>query len=122
MKRFALVAAITALAALAIPTLASASPHGRSCGGYTSTVNRGGYTAAMSGFRAGGTMNCPSLRYVTDQWLRRTLSREHGYPTLGGAFFDGYVTWHCHKIGGYHRWQCAEYTSNTWFRFTGTVY
>jgi hypothetical protein len=121
-RQLAAVAALAAIGALATPSLASASAHGRYCGSNLSTTTRGGYVVTLTGFRAGGTMNCASVRYVANQWLRRSLARQSGYPALGRPFFDGYVTWHCHKIGGYHRWQCAEFTSNTWFRFSGSVY
>src|SRR4051794_30995415 len=131
-RRVIAVAAVASIGALAVPSLASASvsvsasasasAHGRYCASNTSTTNRAGYVVTLTGFRAGGTMNCASVRYVVSQWLRRSLARQSGYPALGRPFFDGFVTWHCHRIGGYHRWQCAEYTSNTWFRFSGSVY
>src|SRR3954471_19239308 len=74
-RRLIAVAAVAAIGALAVPSLASASTHGRYCGSRTSTTNRAGYVVTLTGFRAGGTMNCASMRYVVNQWLRRSLAR-----------------------------------------------
>src|SRR3954471_71956 len=122
MKKLITIGLVVLTGALAVPSLAAASPHGRSCNVTTSTTNRSSNVASVYQFRAGGTMNGASVSYVANEVLRPTLARQHGAPRLGGPYYDGYVTWHCHKINGYHRWQCAEYTSNTWFRFTGTVW
>jgi len=36
-------------------------------------------------------------------------------------FYDGYVTWYCHKTSRLN-WRCNEYDSGTSFRFRAVYY
>jgi hypothetical protein len=112
-------AAGTVALAAAVPSTASAST---SCdtGRSPVTYTRGGYAVTLNNYTSVRGMACSSVRYVANQWLRRKIARQYGWPRISGPFYDGYVTWHCRKLTSY-RWQCDEYTSNTSFRFTGVV-
>ena len=86
------------------------------------TYTNGDYDVKMNRYRSEYGMNCSSVRYVVNSWLRRKVEQQSGWPKLGRPFFDGYVTWHCDKVGNGSRWQCWEYTSDTSFSFKGLVY
>ena len=74
----------------------------------------------LSNYKSVNGMACSSVRYVINQWLRRKLARQYGWPRLGRPFFDGWVTWHGYKLSG-KRWRFEEYESGTVFEFTGYV-
>lgn len=84
------------------------------------TFTRGGYTVKLNRYRNVHGMACSSVRYVVNRWLRHKVARQYGWPHIGGPFWDGYVTWHCHKTSVYY-WRCHEYTSGTTFSFRGVV-
>jgi hypothetical protein len=106
---------VLTLAALAVvfaaPSLASASD----CGGWSATNLDGEWADVYNVVPMNG-MNCASSRYVVNKWLKKGYQRQYSnrIPT---HFYDGYVTWHCHKLNRY-RWRCDEYTSNTAFTFS----
>jgi hypothetical protein len=106
------VAALALVAAAAAP--ASAEAH---CGVGDSGIsfNRYGDPAKFRGLTAMDGMNCPSARYVLNKWLRRKYERSWSHR-LPVTFYDGYVTWYCHKRSRI-RWECNEYDSYTTFRF-----
>ena len=101
----------------ASPPLAAASAAYCTVNGYD--VNRSGYSLTYIGASASG-MNCASVRYA-QRAVRRQHRRQYGYPRLAGPFFDGYVTWHCRKTGGYNV-RCSEYTTGTSFGFRVVVH
>lgn len=111
-----------ALAALAVPSAASADTGYASCspGQSTSTRTNGGYELVIDRYRGQG-MNCSSVRYVVNRWLRPKAARQYGWPTLSRPFYDGWVTWHCWKSSELTV-QCDEYKSYTSFRVRGRVY
>ena len=120
MKRMLLVAMVTALL---VPASAGASAGGASycsLGDNGITYNRLGEPAQFKSLSPFRGMNCASARYVLNKWLRRDYarSRSHRLPT---NFYDGYVTWYCHKRTRL-RWQCDEYDSYTTFRFIAYRY
>jgi hypothetical protein len=117
MRRLIIMAALTL--GLIVPASASAATN-CSTGRSTTTYTNGGYMVELRGYTSVRGMECSSVRYVVNQWLRRKIARQYGWPRIGGPFYDGYVTWHCWKLASY-RWQCDEYTSDTSFRFTGVV-
>ena len=110
---------IGALCAVVLPAQASAAVT-CSPGQGATTYTRGGYQVVIRNYRSVRGMACSSVRYVVNSWLRRKLARQYGWPRLGRAFWDGYVTWHGQKMGGY-RWRFTEYTTNTVFEFDGYV-
>ena len=89
-------------------------------GGSPYTYTRGGYTVKLNHYRDVRGMACSSVRYVVNRWLRHKIARQYGWPHIGGPFWDGYVTWHCHKTSVYY-WRCHENTSGTVFSFRGIV-
>jgi hypothetical protein len=104
-----LAAAVATCAVIAAPSEAQAA-----CGGGTSW-NLAGEPASFSEAQPRRGMNCASVRYVVNQWLRPAYENQwsNKIPT---RFYDGYVTWHCWKTSRL-RWRCEEYSSNTAFRF-----
>ena len=114
MKLRFLILGVLAAMALALPATAQAS----SCriGGSGYTFNRAGDLARFRSLTPMRGMNCASARYVMNRWLRRSFARSW-FARLPVRFFDGYVTWHCHRRTRL-RWQCNERTSGTAFRFT----
>jgi hypothetical protein len=120
MTRSTVAAAMVLLVvAASAPPTASASTRcdtGRSAVTYT----RGGYAVVLKNYRSVRGMACSSVRYVINQWLRRKLARQRGWPRLGRPFFDGWVTWYGYKRTA-RRWRFEEFESNTAFAFTGYV-
>jgi hypothetical protein len=108
--------------ALIAPASASADAGYTDCspGQSTSTWTRGDYRLVIDRYR-GHRMNCSSVRYVVNRWLRPKAARQYGWPTIARPFYDGWVTWHCWKIS-HNGVQCDEFTSNTSFRVRGRVY
>ena len=114
-----LIVAGTLAALVFAPATASAATRcntGRSPVTYT----RSGYEVVLTNYTSVKGMACSSVRYVVNQWLRRKLARQYGWPRLGRPFFDGWVTWHGYKRSS-HRWRFEEYDSGTVFEFTGYV-
>ena len=109
------VLAAGALMLAAVPAADASVP----CSAFRYEINNSGYAVELDHFRADG-MNCASVRYVS-RFLGRKLSRQYGWPRLGGPYWDGWVSWRCHSRGG-RRWLCHEGTSGTSFSFRGTVY
>lgn len=95
---------------------ASASTY---CGSAGYDVTRGGYEISYSGARASG-MNCASVRYAM-RFFRRRVRSQYSWPHMPRAFWDGYVTWHCHTGRG-HSVRCAEYTTGTSYSFRAYVW
>ena len=119
MRKIIFAAALALAATIVVPASASAATRcdtGRSPVTYT----RGGYEIVLTNYTSVRGMECSSVRFVVNSWLRRKLARQYGWPRLGRPFYDGYVTWHCWKMSG-ERWQCDEFTSNSSFRFNGWV-
>jgi hypothetical protein len=111
-NRKAITVAATALAML----IAAPSAHAYcSLGDNGITVNRGGYAAKFNRVRALQGMNCASARYVVNKWIRRSYRRS-SRPRIRTRFYDGYVTWYCHRRSR-KKWRCDEYNSNTAFTF-----
>ncbi len=108
---------------LAIVMMSVAAPSGASAycslGDDGITVNRGGYAAKFKRVNAMRGMNCPSAKYVVNKWVRRSYRRSYR-PRIRTQFYDGYVTWYCHKKTR-KRWRCNEYASNTAFSFVAYV-
>jgi hypothetical protein len=115
MKQFVLAAIVAAAVCAVVPAVASAA----SCGGWYA-YNLDGEAARVNRVKPMKGMNCASSRYVFNQWLKPAYEqqRSNRIPT---DFYDGYVTWHCHKTS-YYRWRCDEYDSNTAFRFKAVYY
>jgi|tagenome__1003787_1003787.scaffolds.fasta_scaffold17569193_2 hypothetical protein len=115
MKKFIL----GAVSALLLAIVIAPTAHAATCGGWYS-YNRDGEAARVSNVAPMQGMNCASSRYVVNKWLRPAYQSQYSnrIPT---RFYDGYVTWYCHKTSGYD-WRCDEYTSNTAFRFTAVYY
>lgn len=125
MRRATLLIALAGVVALGVAAPANASSGYSGCnsgvsGEGQSAYTRSGYIVPMTNYRGRG-MACSSVRYVINKWLRPKVSRQYGYPRLARPFYDGWVTWHCWKPGGYVV-QCDEYKSGTSFRFNGRVY
>jgi hypothetical protein len=114
-KKLILAAIVAASLSAVIPAAASAS----SCGGWYA-YNRDGEAAQVSRVVPLQGMNCASSRYVVNQWLKPAYQRQwsNRIPT---HFYDGYVTWYCHKTSVYS-WRCDEYDSGTAFRFNAVYY
>ena len=113
----ALLLALVAVLSLGAPSTAAA----RSCSIGTSqdTINTAGETARFWSLHARQGMNCPSARYVLNQWLRPAFRRS-SVARLPYSFYDGYVTWTCRRGSG-SWWTCREYTSNTAFSFKARI-
>ena len=101
------------MAALAFPSAADAACR---VGGDGVTYNRSGAPAIFKKLRPLQGMNCPSARYVMNEFLRPSYARSSGKGRLVTNFYDGYVTWYCGKLSRKH-WRCDEYDSNTAFQF-----
>ena len=115
-KRMIGALAVCAAMAAAAPAGADAS---RYCGSAGYDHTRGGYDISYTGARANG-MNCASVRYAM-RFFRRKVRSQYSWPHMPRAFWDGYVTWHCHTARG-HRVRCAEYTTGTSYRFRAYVW
>jgi hypothetical protein len=93
--------------------LSSAAAEAASCrGGGVSW--HGDRPARFSKYTALDGMNCASVRYVMDRWVRRQFRRTGLFRR---TFYDGYVTWHGRKIRP-GRFEYREFESHTRLRFT----
>jgi hypothetical protein len=105
-------AALAVLALTVVPEAAQA----RKCSGGGPTYNQYGDRAVFKSLEARGGMNCASARYVLNKFIRRSFHTSYD-DTIVTDFYDGYVDWDCGKLTR-TRWECAEYDSYTYFRFT----
>ena len=112
-----IVAVLVMVAAIGPAAAASAAHAAVRCsiGDNGITYNQLGTPAKFKRLRAQQGMNCASARYVLNNWLRRSYQQSYK-DKLPTRFYDGYVTWYCGKTSP-KRWRCAEYDSNTAFRF-----
>ena len=106
-----------AMLGAAVPANASASMYCPRTATYDQT--RGGYGVSYSAAYARG-MNCASVQYA-HRFFRRKVRAQSSWPHMPRAFWDGWVTWHCHTGPG-HSVRCAEYTSGTSYRFRAYVW
>jgi hypothetical protein len=112
MKLIAIIAA-TAIGALALPSLASASPNWHSCPTAPRSMSSFEWSARVSGLEARGKMNCASARYAYATMVGRKLPR---------TFSDGYVTWHrsVRTLSGPTSGGCGTWTSIVTFKEYGS--
>ena len=116
MRLLVVVTAFTLSLLVAAPTSARAYC---SLGDNGITVNRGGYAAKFYRVKALQGMNCASARYVVNKWIRRSYRRSR-QPRIRTQFYDGYVTWYCHKRSR-KKWRCDEFKSDTAFTFYAVI-
>jgi hypothetical protein len=97
--------------------VAPGAARARSCaiGNSGVTYNQLGERAVFESLHVIRRMNCSSARYVLNKWLRRHYARSYSH-SLPLRFWDGYVTWHCHRSSRL-RWRCDEYDSYSSFGF-----
>ncbi|MDA0172906.1 hypothetical protein OJ998_27645 [Solirubrobacter taibaiensis] len=110
---------ILALACAALVAPSTAAAKSCSVGDSGISYNRDGEAARFKSLEARGTMNCPSARYVLNDWLRAKYEKQHA-DSIPTRFYDGYVYWRCRKLSK-NRWQCSERETDTSFRFTAYV-
>jgi hypothetical protein len=118
-RKFIIAALAAGIVALA-PSQASAASS-CSTGMRSFDTTRGGYTVQYKSYTSQRGMACSSVRYVMNRWIRPKVRRQWSWPHVIGPFYDGYVAWTCYKIAR-HRVECAEFQSNTLFRFTAVVW
>jgi hypothetical protein len=116
MKKLIAIGLVAVGLVAAAPAGAEASTY---CGSAGYDVTRGGYEISYTGARASG-MNCASVRYAM-RFFRRKVRSQYSWPHMPRAFWDGYVTWHCHTGRG-HSVRCAEYTTGTSYSFRAYVW
>lgn len=121
MRRLLILA--TAVAAFAVMSPVASANAATKCntGRSATTWTNGGYRVVLDRYRSEAGMACSSVRYVINQWLRRQVRRQWGWPRLGRPFYDGWVTWHGYRLDGY-RWWFDEGKSGTAFSFRGRVF